>query len=697
MKNIKFTLILLVSICGFKTINAQDTTQNIKNSIAIIGKYSGNKIVLRWAPSTSAAFSVLKNYGYQIEKAMISKDKKFFKANWKSIGKFKPADSLTWAKRVDTSSAYQVIAAHCAFAKINAPLPANPNFDEIVNRSNEEKNIHGFALVSADFDTTAANLLGLRFEDRDIEQNAVYAYRIKSLAPESILKIAGSETFVLTEKEDEMIPPSLEEFGLERTILINWYNQLHKNYFTGYYLEKGDAKGQNFKRLNKNPMTRLYDPSNPRGQDLFMYKDSVDKDYVVYSYRLIGINAFGELSEPGPVAYSYGRDRTAPEAAYEVTATDALGKYLDIKWKKDVYEKDFAGFNVLRSNNYNGPFEILNEKILPKGTLSFLDKKPDAMAGGYYKIEALDTAGNQGWSLGVHGFLVDSIPPAKPKGLTGTIDTNGVVTLRWNLGPEQDIKGYRIYYANQIDHEFTVLTGYLHQDTVFTDTISLKTMTEDIFYQIAASDRHYNHSERSEVLKLHKPDTIAPVKPMFANVLVTDTAVYLSWIPSSSLDVIKHNIYRKMGEGQFTLWKTIDGNMATQLIDKDVKIGQIYTYKIEAIDDVNNSSGFPAEVSGKIYDVGKRAAIKNVKVTYNKETKRNNITWEYPKSDKYHYVIYRSYNQSTFRVYKSVDGDKLTFEDYDLLGKGTYTYAIMAFYKDGGSSGLSDKVVVEVR
>jgi len=697
MKKIKLLIIsvFLTTVCH--SIYAQDTNQIKTNYIAIIGKYSSNKVVLRWAPSSSAAFFVLKTYGYQVEKTLISKDKKFVKANWQKIGVFMPADSLIWAKRVDTSNGYQVIAAHCALAKINAPLPQNPNFDELMQRNNEEKNLHGFALVAADFDTTAANLLGLRFEDKNIEKDAVYGYRIKSLAPNNILQIEGSETFVLTTLEAVMVPPSLEEFGLERTILINWYNQLHKNYFTGYYLAKGDAKGENFKRLNKNPMTRLYDPSNPNGQDLFMYKDSVEKNYVVYSYRLIGINAFGELSLSGSIVFSYGRDRTAPEAAYEVTASDVLGKYLDIKWKKDVYEKDFVGFNVLRSNDYKGPFEIINEKLLPKGTISFLDKKPDAMAGGYYKIEALDTAGNQAWSLGVHGFLIDSIPPAKPKGLKGTIDTNGVVTLNWNLGPEQDIKGYRIYYANQIDHEFTVLTGYLHQDTIFTDTISLKTMTEDIFYQIAASDRHFNHSERSEIIKLQKPDTIAPVKPMFSNILVTDTAVYLSWIPSSSLDVIKHNIYRKMGEGQFTLWKSVDRKIITQLIDEDVKIGQIYTYKIEAIDDVNNSSGFPAEVSGKIYDVGKRQAIKNVKVVYNKETKRNIITWEYPLSDKYHYVIYRSYNESTFRIYKSVDGDKLSYEDWDLLGKGTYTYAVMAFYKDGGSSGLSQKLSIKVK
>lgn len=696
MKKIQ-AIAFVFAILSSTALCAQTLDTARKNYIGIIAKYNGKNAVLRWAPSNSASFFLLKKYGYRIEKAQIGKDSTYFKAVWKEVGTFKPADSAVWAKRIDKTNNYQVVAAHCAIAGINAPLPQNPNFGELMKRKNEEQNIHGFAMMAADFDTTAANLLGLRWEDKDVLKNAVYAYRIVSLVPENILKINGAETYVQTLAEEAVNPPSLEEFGFENRIMINWYNTLHKNYFTGYFLERGDKNGRNFKRINKTPMVLLSDPNSLREKDLYTYIDTVPKDYEVHSYRLVGITPFGEYSEPGPVIYSYGRDRTGPNPAYDVQAIDVFGKYLDIRWKKDKYEADFTGFNVLKASNPNGPFVIINDKLLPKGTTSFTDKFPTELQGSYYKIEALDTAQNQGWSLGVYGFLRDSIPPSKPIGLSGKADKNGVVTLKWNLGPEVDLKGYKVYYANQIDHEFTILNGELWQDTVFVDSVNINTLTEQIYYQIAAADGHYNHSNRSEIIKVTLPDTVPPVKPMFQNILVTDTAVYLSWIPSSSLDVLKHKIYRKKGNEQFTVWKTFDGKGQTNITDADVKVGEVYTYKIEALDENDLSSGFPLEVSAKIYDVGKRKPIENFAVVYNKDRKRNILTWTYPASDKYHFVVYRSYNESTFRVYRSVDGNKNSFEDYDLLGKGTYTYAVVAYHKDGGTSGLTKKIIVNVR
>lgn len=693
----KVYLLWVLVLCFHLTVNAQDTTSIKGNYIGMIGKYTGKSIVIRWAPSSSEAFFLLNKYGYLLEKAQIGRDTQYFKANWKTVGIFKPADSLVWARRVDTSNSYQVIAAHAVLGNINSPLPNKPNFGELMKRLNEERNLHGFALVAADFDTTAANLLGVRFEDFNVEKKATYAYRLTPLVPEKILKIQKSETFVQAIEEAKIPPPELIENSFENHIRLDWYNHLHKNYYTAYYLERGDSKGKNFKRLNKSPMTLGNDPKNPRINDQMTYLDSVPKDYVLYSYRLIGINPFGELSEPGPVVYSYGRDRTPPSPPYNINFSDIKGQYLNITWKKDQFESDFVGFNVLRAQNHQGPFQIINEKPLDKKTKNFIDTKPIAQEGSFYKIETMDTAGNISWSLGVYAFLNDSIAPAKATGLTGKVDSLGVVTLKWNLGPELDIKGYRVFFANQIDHEMTILTGDIWQDTVYVDSVNINTLTKEIFYQIVAVDMHYNHSERSEIIKIILPDTIKPVKPMFSNILVTDTAVYLNWIPSSSKDVIKHNIYRKIGQGQFTLWKTMDGKVKSELIDRNVKIGEVYTYKIEAIDDFNNSSGFPAEVSGKIYDVGKRKPIENFKVIYNKEKKRNILTWTYPPSDKYHFVVYRSYNGSTFRVYHSVDGTKNIYEDYDLLGNGIYTYAVIAFYKDGGSSGMTKMEQIELK
>lgn len=666
-------------------------------SCAIIGKYNGKQIVLRWGVNNSAAFQLSKQYGYKLERALIGKDTQYVKAVYRTIGIFKPADSNTFKNRVDKKNNFQVIAAYAALGTFKNPLPQNPNLKELHNRQNEQENLFGFAMFAADNDTTAANLLGLRYEDNDITPGAIYAYKLTSLIPESSFKTEPAICFVTAvSNESEIELPELHAFGFEKHIRLSWETRLQAYFYTGYYIEKGDAKGKNFKRLNNVPYT--YVRNNEANQNpIIVYTDSVPQDYVTYTYRLIGVTPFAEFSSPGKVVSAYGRDRTAPEAAYDVKAEDVAGKFLKVTWKKDFFEKDFTGFNVLRSPSPLGPFVILNEKILPKTILEYTDLIPDALNGSYYKIECIDTAQNISWSLGVYGYLKDSIPPSMPKGLSGTVDSSGVVTLRWNLGAELDIKGYRVYYANDLKHEFTNITPELYQDTVFRDTVNLNRLTSSIYYQIAAADRNYNHSARTEPLRIVLPDTIPPVKPLFSNILVTDTAVYLSWIPSSSADAVKQILYRSENNGKFVQWKIIDNNTIHNLTDHDIQINGVYSYKIETLDIYGNSSGFPAEVSGKIYDVGKRLAISGFKATYNQDKKRVILNWNYPPSDKYHYVIYRSYNGSSFRVYHSVDGILNAYEDYDLPGKGTYEYAVVAYYMDGGSSGLTKKLIVEVK
>lgn len=689
LSKIALVVFYFLALTANNTVHAQNI-DSTKSRIEIIGKYIGNKVVLRWAPSDNISFKMLLKYGYKLEKAQIGQDTTFNKAQFQTIGTFFPADSMTWKKRINVKNTYQVVAAQAALGEFRNEIGENPNLKELKDRYTEEKNMHGFALLAADMDTVAANLLGLRFEDLKVKSNATYVYKITSLCPKDNLEIMGNTCYVLTKKEELSAPPNLEYYGYENHIKIGWPTLMHQSIFSGYFLEKGNSKGKNFKRYNKMPYVFTKGTEEKESDNMITLTDEVETDYEVFSYRLIGVTAFGEESAPSKVIFAYGRDRTPPEKAFNVTASDINGTYLNIQWDKENIEKDFVGFNVLRSSNSNGPFEVINLKPLSAETKSFIDKSPDALMGSFYKIETIDTAGNIDWSLGVYGFLKDSIPPSIPLGLKGDVDSNGVVTLTWNLGPELDIKGYRVYYANQDDHEFTNITPYLYQDTVFIDTVNINTLTKNIYYQIAVSDHNYNHSAKTNILKVKLPDTIPPVKPLFKDILVTDSAVYLNWIPSTSKDVKSHEIFRKVGNGDFHLWKTIEGK-TSKVEDQEVVVKGVYTYLIRAIDEDNNKSPFSNEISAEVYDIGKRKPIQNFNVTYNKETKRVILNWVYPNSDAYHYAIYRSYNESTFRIYKSTDANKNSYEDYNLPGKGTYTYAIVALYKDGGTSGLSEK------
>lgn len=133
----------------------------------------------------------------------------------------------------------------------------------------------------------------------------------------------------------------------------------------------------------------------------------------------------------------------------------------------------------------------------------------------YYIVSAMDTAGNAAPSVPAYVIMTDTIPPDKPKGLFGKIDSSGIVHLTWKLGNEKDLMGYLVYAANDLKHTFVPVTKDFIADSTFTDSITLKTLTREIYYEIVAFDKNRNPSHYSDALELKRPDKIAPVAPVF--------------------------------------------------------------------------------------------------------------------------------------------------------------------------------------
>jgi hypothetical protein len=282
--------------------------------------------------------------------------------------------------------------------------------------------------------------------------------------------------------------------------------------------------------------------------------------------------------------------------------------------------------------------------------------------------------------------------------LTGFIDTNSVVHLSWDAGQEKDLQGYRVFFANAPDHEFSNLTPKPISATAYNDTIVKRTLTKHIYYRIAAIDNNYNHSAVSPWIKIRRLDIIPPDAPVLKNVFVKDSTIELSWHNSSSDDVVMHQLLRRAG-GEKN-WKTIaqwEGYPTkTDFIDENTIPKTYYEYTMLARDSSNLVSENAPVLAVRAYDSGRRTGIEQVRVVYNAEKKRNEIQWEYAPIGKYSFIIYRSYKDSGLAKYARVENDLRTFNDRDLIGSGNYTYAIKVIYIDGGESPLSDNVQVVI-
>jgi len=306
----------------------------------------------------------------------------------------------------------------------------------------------------------------------------------------------------------------------------------------------------------------------------------------------------------------------------------------------------------------------------------------------YYSVGSIDTAGNISYSLPQRVILVDTFPPSVPTGLTGSIDSNGIVKLKWNMGPEWNILGYRVLRSNDPDHEFQQLTGNVYQDTVFVDTVSIKTLTKYVYYRIAAVNTRYQHSELSPILKIKRPDKNPPVEAVFKNVFVTDSSISLEWVPSTSKDLLYQKLFRrKKGE---TKWFLIDSLSKTvnYYVDKKVEKLNTYEYTILSFNDSGLQSSYAMPVMGKPYDKGDRQKVEKFFAKYDEKNNSVILEWSYNQKlkEKYWFVIYRGLSNNQLNELKAVESNIRSFTDKDVINGNTYFYSIVVMTTMGGKS-----------
>jgi hypothetical protein len=237
------------------------------------------------------------------------------------------------------------------------------------------------------------------------------------------------------------------------------------------------------------------------------------------------------------------------------------------------------------------------------------------------------------------------------------------------------------------------------EDTTFTDTVSLNTLTEYIYYQVASVSKRYGHSAACTPIAIRRPDKVPPEASVFTGVHNTTTGVHLSWNASTSHDVKEQILLRRKEDDKVWHDRAHLGTKAVSYTDNDVEQGKIYYYRLDVIDSAGLHCKPAGDVQGRAYDDGVRNKATNLQASYDQKSNSTKLSWSYTptKKEKYWFVIYRSYTSGKLMQYKSVPEAQLTFNDVLLLGKGTYQYAIRVLSESGGDSGLSDAASVVIQ
>jgi uncharacterized protein len=695
--SIKIIAFCLLTSIAFLAKAQQKTLINNKLAIKVIGKYTGDSVILRWVPTSTTRWQEMVKAGFVVERAvLIKKDTFFTKLNFVKMSKtpIKALPLPSWEPLVKIDKRNAGIAAQALYGKDF--MSGAANMSKATDMYAEQQGRWSFAMLAADQSSMVAKALGLRFSEGKLEKDKSYVYRVYSLIDKSI---GQSDTTAIYIQGNDIEPlpnaPVLNSVGLEKSVFLTWETDVK---YSGYFVERSEDKGKTFKPLHLNPLVNLTRDTLHESISSLTFLDSLKENYKPYMYRVVGVTSYAERGKPSENITQMGRDRTPPSAAIITEVTQVNNNAFIVNWKKEIKEADFKGFMVEKSDKYAGPFTSVQKELFPKNATQYLDKKMDFYGQNFYRVSAVDTAGNISQSFVANGVVIDTIAPNAPLGLTGTVDKKGIVKLHWHIGKEPDLKGYRVYFANADHHNFSNLTGYVLQDTVFYDTISIKTLTKEIFYKIVAVDMHSNHSDYSKAFMLKRPDVIPPVAPLFENSVVTETEVKMTWIQSASDDVVKQVLYKKLKTA--TKWEEITTLKpdVENYIFKGLPPKLDVEFTVVAFDEVGNRSLNAIPIIVTAYESNYKAVNFSLKANYVKEKQQVELSWTAPMDKKLDYfVISRAEGQNSITSYKSLKVGTTTFLDTNINQQSIYRYSIRAVYTDGRETEASEELNLSLK
>lgn len=656
-------------------VEPSDSTETF--DLALLFKSTSDGVIIRWAPTNPSAWLKGNEYGYTIEKLVLDSlnPREFQKVR---PSPFTPWPLEAWESIVEDSNPYRAAAAMTIYGESEVG-------EGIVRQAEELENRHGMAMLSADLDALAAEASGLRYKDQEVELGDAIIYRIYVNTPSEVEAVdTVYDIYVHTELINLRVPPLEEASEGDRTITLQWLRPKGGMAFSGYYIERSED-GINFERLNNAPYLDITTEATI-DLDYISYRDSIDQNGFVYQYRIRGIDAFADLSEPSNIIEAQGQDKVAPTSPKNLEVIEEELGTLTLYWEyTGETTADLSGYNVYKAIDINESFVKITETPLPAFQLKYIDLDPDERATNYYYVTAVDNNGNESSSNVAFGFTKDEVPPQPPHSLTGNIDRNGMLLLQWEAPSDEDIRGYQVFYSNSLSTTFGVKPGEYLPNTHFVDSLTLQTLSEDIYYYVIAIDWSYNQSEPSEILQVKKPDIIPPDPSIFTNYKVSEEGIFMEWKASTSADVTDIILKRKVADGPYETVIEFDPSNSSYL-DQNVDEGVVYEYKLITIDD----DGLETECEKHLVLEGLKSFFLDDITSFSVKSaeKGNELSWSYENLVEHEFIIYRS----------DIGGDLVTLKKLSAISSyidtsadssKKYTYAIKAKARDGRESQMN--------
>lgn len=547
-----------------------------KPRILVRAEVQADRVLLRWIPSDAKGWEQLNEYGVRLERLTISR-----KGEVLSVPETTTlADGLRPRETEELKALVGqyplgAVVAQAIFGEDfevdlgNSPIAQAIALDEVRQQR------YLFSLYAADLCYPVAKAVGWGWEDRDVKADERYLYRVTPLVPGEQQIEAGAVYAVMSEPTRLVAPLALSaQFG-EAGALLSWdYNTL-SHLYSAYIVERSED-GEIFAPVSDLPITRMADTDKAPYAPI-IHMDSIPLEKTIY-YRVAGITPFGTRGAYSSIVSGMALPQLRAVPLITGAVPDSSGGG-HLGWSFDESELDrITGFRILHSTN--------DKKYTALADLPASERSYHIQHIGrniYYKVEAKAKQGTSTQSFASLLQPIDSIPPAVPKGLRAEIDSLGAVHLSWQPNRDEDIYGYRLYRAQAKGEEPIPLTDIAIRDTLYVDSVELRSLNGKVYYALTALDERYNQSEISPVVEALKPNVIPPATPLITKAEAQEGSNLIEWATSEDPYLAGFLVMRSEGErGTPTEIARLEDSTTRHYEDKDITPGRSYTYQLVA-------------------------------------------------------------------------------------------------------------------
>lgn len=748
--NYKSVIITIALLGTGLTAGAQDSGGNTKDTnphttvarkhveplvttkIKLLTRTYGDSIVLRWLAEDFASWQYLCDVGVNVLRVPRSEDGGF-QVDTLAYA-LKPLSQEKFQQRFPASDTLAYVPQGVLYGDAeNVKTEARGSMGRTMEYNNEQDLSYAFAMLIAEWRPDLAEAMAVRFTDRTAKPGAVYDYYIQPTVWENggmlIFEPGVAERVENKPYTPEDYQPLVKDtVGTPRRVTLQW-NDGHHSSFEVERRTVGDTQGTDgettWQRITTKPYVSMLD--QPDNSNICLLVDSVPA-FGVYEYRIMGYDAFGELTPPSPAFSVNVYDNEAPtppqikNIIIDYPDNDVRGrKRAHFVWQKESMESDLQGYTIEYMNNQmtgRNWHTLTDELIAPTDTIYSLDVTN--LRTGFVSMVAYDESGNSSRSMTQLLQILDYKAPDAPYGLKATVapvetdsiestkDAYGYVMLAWQSTPEDDdIMYFDVAFANDSLHTFQIRNNGGITEHNFLDSLALDVNQKYIYYKVRAVDYSTNIGPWSRWIQVERPHVTPPTQPHLDTSKHDDEkGIHMEWIVGMDADMKYHVAYRCVDENG--VWEEIGRYDADSLAKNGYRIviddnpaynrEQRYYYYVESF----NSSPYTSKsLAVSWFHKGPKVWEVPIELVgdYMEKENRTRLVWQpgkLPFDAPYYWCIYRKgQGDDKFQFVISQPAKETEYVDKMLQEGEQAEYYVMIQWRDGRQSTISNVIKVK--